>query len=345
MKKRKDGRYLKVITLKGQKLYFYSSEPTEKKAERDIQRQILEFTEKEERGKLFSKVAEEWEAWHYPQIEYSTAYRYATLLNHAKKEFEDVYIKDIQPLDVERFLNYFVLKDYSSKSIKDELSVVRMVFQYAYIHKYIDTDPTRYISPPKGKPAVHRKALEDNEIKIIKDNLTAPFGLFPYLMIYTGLRKSEALALQFKDIDKKNKQINISKTLYNKGNKPYIKTPKTNNGIRKVILPDFVLSHIPKGKPEEFIFSVDKANPITKSQYDDMWEKYCAVTGLKATSHQLRHTYATLLFEAGINEKDTQHLMGHADISTTRNIYTHIRKSRLQETAKKINDYIEIVNG
>lgn len=344
MKRRKDGRYTKVKKLNGKKIFFYSSEPTEKKAERDIQRQMLEFTEKQKRGKLFSEVADEWEEWHYPKIEYSTAYRYTTLLNHARKEFEDVYIKDIQPLDIEHFLGYFVVKDYSSKSIKDELSVVRMVFRYAYIRKYVDTDPTRYISPPKGKPTVHRDALEDDQIKIIKENITVPFGLFAYLMIYTGLRKSEALALQYKDIDRKNREINIYKSLYNKGNKPYIKTPKTKNSIRKVILPDFVLSCIPKGKPEEFIFTVDKVNPITKSQYDDMWGKYCAVTGLKVTSHQLRHTYATLLFEADINEKDTQHLMGHADIATTKNIYTHIRKKRLQKTAQKINDYIEIVN-
>lgn len=345
MKRRKDGRYLKVITLNSEKLYFYSTESTERKAERDIQRQILEYTEKKEKGKLFSEVADEWEEYHYPKVEYTTSYRYRSLLNHARKEFEGFYIKEIQAIDIDRFLNYFVYKGYASKTIKDELSVVKMIFKYAYIHKYIDTDPTQYISPPKGKPAVHRKALENNEIDIIKNNINIQFGLFPYFVVYTGLRKSEALALQFKDIDREKKEITISKSLYYKGNKPYFKTPKTENGIRTVVLPDALLPYLPKGKPNEYVFSVNGSQPLLKSQYDDIFEKYRNESGLDATSYQFRHTYATLLFEADINEKDTQTLMGHADIATTRNIYTHIRKNRMQETAKKFNNYIKIVNS
>jgi site-specific recombinase XerD len=46
-----------------------------------------------------------------------------------------------------------------------------------------------------------------------------------------------------------------------------------------------------------------------------------------------------MLFEAGVDEKDAQELMGHSDIATTRNIYTHIRNKRKQETAKKLNEY------
>ena len=53
MKKRKDGRYLKVVTINGKRLYFYSSKTTEQQAERDINRQILSYTKQEEKGKLF----------------------------------------------------------------------------------------------------------------------------------------------------------------------------------------------------------------------------------------------------------------------------------------------------
>lgn len=73
MKKRKDGRYLKVVTINGKRLYFYSSKTTEPQAERDINRQILAYTQQEERGKLFSEVSEEWEEEHFPKIEYNTA--------------------------------------------------------------------------------------------------------------------------------------------------------------------------------------------------------------------------------------------------------------------------------
>ena len=69
MKKRKDGRYLKVVTINGKRLYFYSSKTTEQQAERDINRQILSYTKQEEKGKLFGDVAEEWEEEHFSMIE------------------------------------------------------------------------------------------------------------------------------------------------------------------------------------------------------------------------------------------------------------------------------------
>lgn len=213
MKKRKDGRYLKVVTINGKRLYFYSSKTTEQQAERDINRQILAYTKQEERGKLFSEVAEEWEEEHFPKIEYNTAKRYKILLSHAVEEFDDRYIKEIQPIDIEQYLDYYVTRDYATKTIKDQLSIVRLVFKYAYIKGYVENDPTRYISPPKGKSAIKRQPLTEEETEAVKNSLNCSFGLFPYFLLYTGLRKGEALALQFKDIDFDNKEINVYKSV------------------------------------------------------------------------------------------------------------------------------------
>ncbi|MFY9114086.1 MAG: tyrosine-type recombinase/integrase [Dethiobacteria bacterium] len=60
--------------------------------------------------------------------------------------------------------------------------------------------------------------------------------------------------------------------------------------------------------------------------------------GVTATAHQLRHGFATLLYEAGIDEREAMELMGHADITLTHKIYTHIRKSRKEETAARLNE-------
>lgn len=340
MKKRKDGRYLKVINYNGKNLYFYSKEDNEKKAEKDINRQILEYTEKEEKGKLFSEVADEWEEEHFPKIEYNTARRYKTLLNHSINDFEGKYIKEILPIDIERHVEYFAMKGYATKTIKDQLSVVRLVFRYAYVKGYISTDPTRYITPPKGKSSVAREPLTVNEVKVVKNAVDCTFGLFPYFLMYTGLRKGEALALQYRDIDFENKEINVTKSVYHVSNVPHIKSTKTENGARKVILLDALADKLPQGNPDEYIFSVKGDRPLAYSTFQRWWDKYCSETGLSITAHQLRHTYATILFEAGIDVKDAQHLMGHSDISVTQNIYTHIRSNRMRETAEKLNTFL-----
>ena len=57
------------------------------------------------------------------------------------------------------------------------------------------------------------------------------------------------------------------------------------------------------------------------------------------TAHQLRHGYATILHDAGIDVKDAQYLLGHSSVSMTQDIYTHIRQSRIVEAGKKLNDY------
>jgi site-specific recombinase XerD len=83
----------------------------------------------------------------------------------------------------------------------------------------------------------------------------------------------------------------------------------------------------------------DGKEPLTKRAYDKRWSKYCTDYGIHFTAHQLRHAYATMLHEAGIDLKDAQTLMGHSDINLTKQIYTHIRNERMEETAKKINDF------
>jgi len=78
-----------------------------------------------------------------------------------------------------------------------------------------------------------------------------------------------------------------------------------------------------------------------ESTYQGKWKRWQKRVGVTLTAHQLRHGYATMLFEAGISERDAMDLLGHADINLTRNIYTHIRKSRKEETAVILNQAAE----
>jgi len=115
---------------------------------------------------------------------------------------------------------------------------------------------------------------------------------------------------------------------------------KTESAERDVILLDRLAAVIPKNFTG-FLFSMngDGKEPLTKCAFDKRWKAYLKKYNLNITAHMLRHGFATMLFEAGIDEKDAQDLMGHSDIPLTREIYTHIRGKRKQETAEKLNNF------
>ena len=341
--KRKDGRFMKTKTINGKKISFYSSEPTERKAERDIERQMLEYSHRESLGKKLSEVCDEWEDVHYKSIKAQTEQRYKSYVKRFSHFFDGEYIKKITASDIERFLQSMVLEGFSTKTIKDQASIVKQIIRYAIIKGYTKENPAQYITPPKGKAKVIREALTDDDVKKIKSDRFSDFGKIAYFLLYTGLRKGELLALTYGDIDYKNATISINKSVEHIGNKPRISTTKTQAGVRLVPLPDVLRPIVKQGKHKntDLIFSED-GELMHKSYFREHWIRHCKSIGIDATPHQLRHTYATMLFEWNISEKDAQSIMGHSDISITHNIYTHIRESRITNTINSINKKIGI---
>ena len=338
--KRKDGRYCTSRTINGERVFFYSSERTEKKAEKDIENQMLAYQGKIEKGRTLQSVADEWEEEHYNKIQYQTASRYKSYVARITKYFADTYIKDIKSDEIERFYQGMVLQGFSSKTIKDQASVVKLIMRYALIKRYIDTNVADFVTPPKGKPKEERQPLTKKEIKAVEESIGTEFGNIAYFLLYTGLRKGEMLALTYGDIDFKNNFITVNKSVEYIGNKPNVKSPKTKAGTRHVPLPEalkFLFSG--KHKKDDLIFS-QNGNIMSKSYFREHWIKYCKEIGIDVTPHQFRHTYATLLFEWKITEKDAQQILGHADISTTQNIYTHISDTRMKQTTRDINKKI-----
>lgn len=330
-KKRKDGRCEKVVTINGKRKHFYG------KDESEILQKIAAYQEKEENGPLFSEIADQWRDSYEKEVEHYTYEKTKAAYKRLKDYFDGDFIKDITPQDVNRFYNYMATKGYAKKTVNNHRTVLSNIFKFGIIQGCISSNPATIVDLPKRLPQKRRELPSDTDIQKVKQSTNCTFGLFPYFLMYTGCRKGEALALQYKDIDFKNKQITISKSVYYVGNQPNIKQPKTAAGVRKIPLLDKLAPLIPKGKKNDYIFSPDGTLPYDQSAFRRIWDKYTKESGVTATPHQLRHAYATLLYEAGIDEKLAQELMGHADITTTKNIYTHIRTSRINDAAKALN--------
>lgn len=338
--RRKDGLYEKIMTIDGKRVAFRA------KKEADVFKKIREYEEKKERGELFEDVAERWDDEHRDTISpTSWDQSYAYPFKEIKEYFKNCYISEITHKDINAYMKQLP-KTYARKTCATRLNILNMIFKFAVVEEIITENPCSYITVPKGHGAKKRRAPTTDEITTIKKSIGIEFKNFPVgflavFLLYTGCRKGEALALTYGDVDRKSKQIQINKSVAYKNNTPLLKSPKTEAGKRTIVIPDYLLKLIPKGKKNDLLFCRDRGQLMKKDFFDKAWKKWQEDTGLDLTAHQLRHGYATLLHEADIDVKDAQDLLGHADASTTQNIYTEVSERRRSAVATKINNYLQ----
>lgn len=327
MKRRKDGYYTVTKTINGKRVFFYGDTRTEaiKKAEASVR--------KAEDGYTFEEVAELWEEHHFPTLVWNTQKQYRPALKRAVAEFGEDPITDITPADISGYIHSFAIGNRSDKTVRTQLMVISLVFKHAINYLGVNiSNPARDITVPKHLKKNKVTPPSSEDIKRIKENVAVPFGLFPLMALYTGLRKGELLALDWKDIDLKARRITVNKSLYYEFNKPVLKAPKTSRGYRTVPILDTLLPYLKKGKG--LVFHNDHGKFITAKEYETLWRNYCKASGVTCTAHQLRHMYATMLFENNVNEKTAQALLGHAQLSTTMDVYTAIREKYITDVGK-----------
>ncbi len=332
MKKRKDGRYEQSIKIDGKRHVFYG------RTIQEVRRKMVEFQEKKEKGPLFSQVADEWQAEEEARVSYNTMKTHKARVKKIKERFKGRYMREITPKTVSSYVQSLAAKNMGYKTVAGYLSVMNMIFRKAVIDGHIDSNPAELVQVPFGLKRTQRELPSDEDIKTVIASAGKPFGLFPYLLLYTGLRKGEALALTYQDIDRTNMRITVNKSLHFPDGAPAIKHPKTAKGIRTIPLLDALADVLPK---QDIGLVFPGTNGLMRAgEYEKLWNAYRKETGISCTAHQLRHGLATILFEAGVSDKDAQDILGHADIQTTRNIYTHIRDKRRELVTSKINNYI-----
>lgn len=346
--RRADGNYEKSICINGKRKTFYA------KTERELTRKIAMYRTEQFRSKRFDELVEDYKDNYLPELSPTTQKSYNTILENFADEFKNRDVNEIKPSDIQRSIDN-LSRTYTAKTKRNYLATLSSVFSFAVrASSYgIDINPCNYIKI-KGKPSTERRIATDEEIKIICQNVKAHFGLFAFLLLTTGCRRAEALALNYEDIDFKNDVIHITKSVTWEHSVPELKLPKTEKGFRDVFLVPYLKDILPK-KKKGLLFPSSKGNLMTECQYTIAWHKYCKESGLNnyaeksclspLTAHCLRHNYATILNEAGVDTKQAMQLLGHANEATTKDVYTAIterkNKSDKQLISKKFENKIK----
>lgn len=339
--RRSDGRYCTTVTISGKRKYLYSRDPKE------LYQRVETLKEQESTLPTFADLAEVWEADIFDNHSPGTQACYAKPLQRAQDEFGDTLATDISMPDIFNLLQRMAAQGYSAKTIKMQRTVLHQIYQYAMLDRrfsrVIKFNPAAAVPLPKGLPRpAHREAPESDVVAKIRASTDLPFGLFALLLISTGFRRGEALGLRWSDIGETS--ISCFRSVSYRGT-VVIGSPKTAAGVRKVpLLPDLraALEKIRRGKPNEYVFhGEDPTKPLAESTFRRRWASYLKSTGLDLTPHVLRHGYATLLFEAGVDVYTAQKLLGHADVSVTQGVYTHLRDKQKEKSLASLAEYVQ----
>lgn len=299
---------------------------TEKQAYEELQEKINEKLKKNSNKSLNFYIKE--------YIEFKRG----AVANHTLKQIEnylskvssDTLIYNLNKNDLEKQLNE-LRKDLSPSTILVTKSAINSLFKY--ISEYHDSNfnlylKFRYTKEDRVKEKMKKKYIETSELKKVLESIDHELTRdFVTIQAHTGLRIGELLAITPQDVDFKKNTLKITKTR----NRKTISSPKTANSVRKIeisnLVKDLLLKYVTSSN---LIFNISK-EVITSN-----------LQKLKLKSHMFRHTHVALLIEAGVPIKVISERLGHSDIITTLNIYSHVTKNMkidLEEKLEKLGTF------
>lgn len=345
---------------------------TKKEANNYLRKAILDLENskylvvKKEKKNTYQEAYEEWLEIYRNNVKESTLHKTMVIFRDhilpkfGKYKIDLISINSLQKQAYEWHSKY--------KNYKKMINYTFAVFNYAFRMGYISSNPKdKFIMPKK----VQEQQDEDLKyytreelitlFKYLEKDATNEWFTFFRLLAYTGIRKGECLALTWNDIDFKNNTLTVNKTIsVGLNNKQIIQDPKSFNSFRTISIDTNTMIILKKWKTEQasmllkfghnsmnknqLLFSTASRNKMyTLSKPRTILKKVCDKNNFKFIHiHGFRHTHASLLFESGVTMESVKERLGHSDIQTTVNIYTHITQKNKDKTAKKFANYMGI---
>lgn len=194
------------------------------KTRKELKEKVAAYEKKASSPLAVSELLDEWLVYKEPSVAYKTYEGYQAPVKRLKDSFGELSLSEVNPVMVQFFVNDLAKRGYKRTTVQRPLDILRMAYDYAITTGKANMNPTAGVRLPSGLQQEHRELAPREAIQIILDNVNTPFGLFPYIMMWTGLRRGEVLAITDKDIN--SGVISVTKSLSWQPNRPVIKAPK-----------------------------------------------------------------------------------------------------------------------
>lgn len=317
--KDKDGKNRRVSIVKNNK-----TRATEKEAFEELQEKINKILNPVQEVHNLGYYKEKYLEFKKPTLAYNSYLVYEARI---KVVDDNERLENVTKIKYDKILMEMREK-LSPNAIKLTCMVLNNFFQFIkkyYVSNFDVVLEFKLSKDEKVKEKQKVKYIENNEIenilKSIKNNTVRNIAI---LQLNTGLRIGEVLALSPNDVDYKNKTITVNKTKLENGQ---ITPPKTLSSIRTIEVSDYILKILLDfSSTSKFIFKVSYRTILN------------ALQPLNINSHIFRHTHVALLIEQNVPIKVISERLGHSEISTTLNIYTHVTENMKVDLRKKLEN-------
>lgn len=342
---------------------------TKKEAEQ-VMRKLIDEAEKGYHVTNTKITVAEWvqtwlEVYIEPNVSPTTLSRYQGMIKrYIIPMIGSVQVQQLGTLAVQAWVNSLKVsplsgKEMSAATVKHTYHVLKGAMDKAVLAGIIPRSPCQGIMLPKGQKKAAVVYTEAQIKKLIAAAKGTEMELIIDMELCMGLRRGELLGLQWQDVDWKNNKIHIHNNRVVVNGKSLVKEPKTAAGNRTLDVPAPLMQKLREHRTRcaenrlrmgeaytvtDYIIVHPDGKPIYPEYVSQLFTKLQERANLpQCRFHDLRHLCASIMLKQGVNVKVAQERLGHADIATTLNIYSHVLPSSAKEAADKIGALVYAV--
>ncbi len=289
---------------------------------------------------LFSQWADTWYEGHKDSISKTTQQSYKYTLATLKEKIGDRPVNSIKAMDIEELLRDLRQEGKSDSYVAKARGMLFQIMNKAEANELIRRNPVACAEKMRAnKPVEAKEAFTADEVKKLMEGLPHDkYGDSIRLMLGTGIRMQELLALEPRHVEEDGSVIHIRQAVKTVSGKVEIGTTKSRDSIRDVPIPDGLRPIVVslRETDDTYIFqSPNKEQPFDPKHYREKFKQYVsAVKNVRVlTPHSCRHTYVSQMQALGVDLATIQSMVGHADLDMTQH-YLHVQSPVKQKAVE-----------
>ncbi len=277
--------------------------------------------------------------------------------NHIKPNIGNIPLEKLTPMELQKFYRKLLTKGrverieskdqpkgLSAKTVRNINQVISSAMDFAMAQRIISENPCKAVALPK----IEHKEMQTIPAEQLQAFLTEAKATGVYEMYYielaTGLRRGELLGLKWEDIDMKQGIIRVRRQVARIDGKIVEAPLKTKNSYRTVTISPQAIEVLKAQKAktnDEYVFPSPNGGPISPDSVNNMLGRVLERAGIpKVRFHDLRHTFATLALQNGVDIKTVSGMLGHFSAGFTLDTYAHVTTSAQKEAAQTMGNVL-----